>query len=1199
MFSMFNFKGHLDFIFLLFLLFNTFGCLFSDTKMKLLNTCEPKPNFQIISCPDQDTSSRNKLVTLLDICNSDPMSLPTLPITQIRSCRKNIVMNFSNIQTEECKQKFVENVRCVLRKNLTDEIPNLVLANKEKDKLQIEHLVEFYNEFKDWYLSTIDLIYNSQALYENKKNLLQESDNMNLEKNANYFSANIQEQDQIGIFSAFWNQILKVINRENSSLRYFDFGTQNSINMQIATSVLDVDKMPAPLLFRLLGQSLKPTSERLQFLSEIVDVGCRIDFCHKFEVTDEITALVLLYGSLSNKSDFLHTFDRVEKSVNSIDQKLFFQKMKNRIEPIGESIFHFLKENMNVNNFKNNNVFEAESILKMELHNSPSYARELLSIVQSNLLRKQTFEKRGEFSIQNNDQSEFGFSSNINAIDQILSKSDMELSEAKNEFIQQRDKYEANILTDMDTVRSINQLKNNIENELVRIANIGDDLNGLKMSLVNEETRFATYLNQAQSTLSNERYLGKYGNANLNITEGTTISISPENAPKNFSITNLQSMATVKLFPQQVNDVLTNSLLLLKIEQNWSPTCALKKGGFKDELINGAIIGPEGFVLQNVDGKTKLHSVTEYKQNDRNSTNGSSSSACSRTAGSSNLFNAVSFEQSYAECLNSTYNVSSSDGRRIDDTESESIQNLTQFVVGIKSQHTPFAALPAGSLLVLQVKRGSNFASDIVAIDVAQRNSAILIKDDVDLYFIVNDCLEKSGSANTLKSNSLTIQASLLKPEKITAKNLLDAMITTLKVINFNSEELLKRGQISFQDLNTLRSKISNQLAIQGYVVSEVGPLISQLINYWIDLELNTLDIKSRIILLDRELKLRLLAIGQMEEQIHQLESQKTIQTIFTVWSLSNVDLDDMKKKLGNYVSRLRRFIIPVISFQSPNRMNLIRKSKFAENLKKIELNTQLDLIFEDLIKINNSIINSKIDDDIISPTLNHAKIGISFSNPNHLNKKAGLDKKDNYSDWPKAPEIDSEKIWTTWNNYNENEGSDNFLTFSVKPEYLYGNDPLKLSCDSAVAPVIDSLGIYFVVDDSLALNNINALPLTAHIEASGPLVFPQENGPQLIELVGPYKSAWLRQSIPFGFGESTNALSVLSKVYKNQKSGVGGGAGLSPFMNFTIDIDQLGFGKDGRYRHLASKITEIILVFDIQFRQSMNNLSWLSTCSK
>lgn len=1173
----------------------TSGCRIADERIPQVNACVARPSFDGLICPGGPDAGRAvALKRMLTICDGQLHSGGNLPIESYQFCQNQLVESFSTLEGAACKDLFVDATRCVLKTNLVKEIS--VLVHPEPNpvegqpveitgRIHSQDLQKLLSNFGTWYRQTVQPIYQSEALERVKLKGVVPELTAAAEHHGQLLLQELADQDQREIVDAFWAAIVNSSKSDELLQRQLDFYTQNEASLQVAEGVILQGEYPAPLFMRLLGNSLKVLADRVHYLASIADLGCSIDSC-RGNTNTELFRVISLLGSLGDKQEF----QRLEPGISQINHRLarFFTHVARNAAPIERNLIQFIESYGG----DLREYHRTHDLLKLKLSNVPLFARGLLGIIHSNRILRNSYQTSGFYSWTRGDVTEFGFSSNLDSIVQIATHAQQDFGRKWAEFQIHRRDHGQRILEERTWQNSVARLRDESQRQMERIAEIGEDLNGLRASLSSVRERTSHYLANVFSVLNSSSYFERYGSRYVVDRVLPPFIISPQAAPENPKSTLIgdivvQSVAPIPLSKGQIASV--------QLERNWSPTCALRRMGFRPESVAGALIGPEGFMMGMSQGHARVHSVVNYQREDKTTRVGSSTSICHR-ASLGVIGELLGQQASMTNCTEFSYGQSNSGGRNTDDLDSTETRQTAAFNLGIRSPWAPFEHFPAGSLLIAQVRRAGQFRyADILSIEVAQRSNQILAQDDVDLYFIVNDCNDPENKA----AQGLQVSAEIRTQEGAIARQVSVSMVDAVRHVDGQIDSILMQGDISPQQMNTLRDEMFMKLAAdpRGRSRQALGPVLSEFFQFWVENELLEVEKRSRIRRLERNLRTELSNLKRIESDIERTMQLEKIYELQKLWTLDSLDIIQFTQDLKSAIDRLNRYIIPVIAFQAPERIAALRGRDSVRFLRDgLTLESSVDDIARAIGNLYTDVAESEGLHRLVFNGWRTTDVVLSFPRPDLADRiRANPLTDDPLSLWKKGPRTMAERLW------NSLQSEAVRATLTVTPEDLYDaaqRTPDTLDC-TKMSPVIQAMGLYFVTPDNAGEGPGAEYEFNLGFQARGPMAFPGETRLQSFTLVGESLETWLRQTVPYTVGPRQQARLVLSRANIDPLTRTGSGAGLSPFMDFNFDFSKSAFGPEGSLSAYTPSIREILLVLRLNYRPStIESMNWMPACA-
>jgi len=1298
------------------------GCFAIDQPASKFYECPNELEIRSLSCSDIKIAGDNKtneneatrfeakqaelLRRALISCDAKLKSNVTLPLLKYQTCQKEIIEAFQGLGQDECRVRFVQQARCILKKNIGKEVlllfppssvngaavspPAPVATSDISNPLDSDHLKTFFSDLGDWHRGSFVGIYKSDALRQVvKKQISAEKENPIDKSGENQMDlALIQElidHDQEEVLDKFWAAALGNVKLDLILREKHDFIDLNAIYLQVAKQAIENKvNLPIPLQLQILGSSLKPFSQRLQTLANIADISCSIDNCKAYH-DSELYRLIVLLGSIpelgrgtaqpatvSSHSDEtevknelkekldsqIETIKNYPTEANGIDIRLrpFFQALISNARKLEAEIKNFANyydlEKSNNGYRQDNKSFD---ILELSLTSLPRFARDIVGVIQSNRILRNSYLSSGLYTVPIPNQITYGFGESFTLVENLRQKSFEDLTNARDKFTEGRTKILDELIGKETSVAGpenrkkielqkleaeVLALESQRDGQWLRISQLNEDFNGLRSNLADDNRRSAANIKDAADTLNNVKYQKLHKNEVVTFeNHDQPVLISPLDAPAISDIKS-NSLSLLAKAGFKIAGLSAGQIALFTVQNNWSPTCALTKSDYNKDQVRGALTGPEGYMVTSTQGKAQVRSVSDYQRHDRIDSEGASASLCVEVDGGYHTMFFGGSSIKLEGCIAKSVQVSQSKGGSNDFTESTENRSNAAFNLGIRSEYTPFPTLPAGSLLIVQIKTGQSERNDILSIEIAHKDTTIVAQADVDVYLVVNDCRGE-------ESNGLEVSYRLQSSKEGQDKELSKAMIAAVNAVLPDIENILSQGQVSPTQLSAIDAKIDANLSkVEGNPIQTLGQsALSDLYRSWKQNMLLSIEQKSRIKQLEREIAIELITLKRIYSDLSsakaELEAVKKDQTLENInrlyelkitQALDDFDVNDLGNQLRQTARTLTKYVIPIYRFRNPNYLLTDTLRDPLKKLRNLSLSENISTLAVKVQDFGRAIAlpEKSTEMDYPSWVLNHP-IQLSFPNPAYVdrdpqeaeNDEKAEDRKDDrsrkynkLSNIPRASRAVSKGVWDVLNHLSsdpENEKA-NQVTFSIRPEDLYGNDGPRLKCVEA-SPVITSMMIYFAVNDEASLGKIgkNQSTFTTTLELSKKMYFPQEEGLETFEIIdsdqknqiGRSSTSWRHPVIPVRFGLDSELDAVSKDV--SQFGPKGPGDGLSPFMDFTMDFGAYGFveGSNKETSHdLASlihngNIKEIIFAFDLKYRSStVSSFEWLSSCA-
>jgi len=1141
----------------------------SDTGISQLNACVERPDFGEISCYGTDREIADQVEIKLLVCDKD------LTLERYSDCQTQLIVLFSSLQENQCKDVFTDHVRCLIKKNILKKVTNLIHPEvgplvKKKGRINKKDLGQFLADFGSWYRDTLQPIYQNPSLARVKSEGMTLDPLIDEERQKNLLLQKLADQDQQEILDAFWAAIAANSQSDEISKERIDFYDQNQASFQVAEKVILQEGYPIPLLMKLLGDSLKVLSDRIHFLASIADLGSSIH-SRKESNNTELFKIISLLGSLGSDLEF----QKVKDYIAQINIPL--------AHPLREFFYAAIKENFTkfLEDYYQNlsHCPEAWDVLQLNPLSVPRFAQGLLEIIQSNRILRNAYQASGFYSCMRDAETTLNFSPTLESdLIKRTAMSEGAFQEKWEQLKKNRKEHHHEILEESGE-QTFKRLKDENKRKTEKIIEITKDINRLRLNLFDIGKKTTDYLAGFFAVLSSE-FRGNDSELPLE-NRVSLFTIAPKDALTDPHLSTLED----SVFKNKPIQLTKGMIASIKLKGNWSPTCALRKSNFVPPIPN-LLIGPEGFMMSISQSKARIHSVEDYQRGVSITHKYTGSAFFYKT----NQSTANWFDQdSTMQCFESYFGLSNG---KIDAFET---RQQAAFNLGIRSSFAPFQHFPVGSLLIAQVKKEGRSLDSILSIEVAQRANQILAQDDVDLYLIVNDCNDADNGAEELE---VSVEIKKFQEGSIASQ----VPIVTADIVNHIDQKLdriLLQGDVSSEEINTLRNEISKKLQQADWIErsrATAGPVIPEFWKFWVENQLLSAEKKSRIRRLERNLKIELSKLGRVKydiEHIEQTSRLKNSQSKVYVIDEDSLDIEQFTAELNPVVDKLKKYIIPLVSFESPNSIEWLKHQESVKFMcDSLTLDSSVDDIVDKVAKLYTDLVKISLQFHSVSNKWRTVDLVLRFPRPG-LSEETPVDALIDGSlpHWIKGPRVMAERLWRSF----QSRGS---ATLSLRPEDLYGNEEGRSGVlnRTQFVPIIQSMVLHFLAQngDNVAARVENG----CKFEARGTMTFPGETRLHSFSRGDdPSASFVTRGSVPCSFGLCQEA-SVLHKSAIDPMSGWGSAFGLSPFMDFDFNFSESKFPTEHDSSVGAESIREILVLFRLRCRDSSVNktIYWMDS---
>jgi hypothetical protein len=752
-------------------------------------------------------------------------------------------------------------------------------------------------------------------------------------------------------------------------------------------------------------------------------------------------------------------------------------------------------------------------------------------------------------------------------------------------------------MTNLATQQSITD---QVKQRLAQEQQLSQDVAGLRQSIEVTEARYGDFM-RAYNSLTT-----------LNVDPGTTIQHTTTTVAVGAADARWQAPAA----PQLLGDALTRfvtrtptdtpwkvpalkgDILNINITGSWSPTCALHTTQFINPFTNapgtitvpaGAPTGPEGYLVTLSQNTYSASSNSSVHQNESYSNSATTTSFCGgASAGFS--FRVPIIGISLGASAQASYCRSHDFGTRVGDSTTAGLSSGSEsrmsaaFTTGVRLPNTPFPLFPAGSLLLLEVKKDIRQPSrnDVVDVHVLQAPySSIPIGADSDVYLVVNDIVDPS--CGTADSRQLALTINQLRPFGSLAVSLGNGMAKALSDLHAQQSLLIEQGRVGPQQMQLLRDQAFQDLADANCKPPNSPPCplagypaeVLKFFETWVDKELATVERKVDVKSLERQIVLLDLQHQALSDDLTNAQDQARLLRLLPDWTLKDLDTQLLQSNTQALLQLMIADLYPIVDLKQPGTLPLLDAptlNQLLGNPPTTDWTGGLDAWTTATINASNNIVARLRDSLANSPPQNDLIVALGFPNPVNP-PQAGQ--------WQRVTPERASALWSAI------AAKQPFATISVEPTDLF--DIVRgasnvLFCNDSV-PVITAMAVYMVrpgLTDAfpgrfvpMAIDNNLNFPDTAQLKN-----YRLDN------------ADWLSQQIAVLAGEAEDSLggsvglqtrfAALTADSATPLYRVGNG--LSPFTRFDVHLDGITTSPFGGPAP-ADSATELVLAFRVLAR--------------
>ncbi len=485
----------------------------------------------------------------------------------------------------------------------------------------------------------------------------------------------------------------------------------------------------SPLLAAIIGDAIQPFYDRIQVITKIYDVACKLKNCKEsFYQGNKTYWMIKYFHSLSqgqapeaidlDRTDGLNNF-----LMTLIDKKAEIQ-----------DLLTATNSSFNVGSIANANIGS----------DFPSFLTSFADIFSQSFDMVQNFEntkttdqfgieRAGYFSTGNISEVNVGFSkANMDRHIKNVKNSNDKLIILRDSFARQKHTLIQEVLSLNSSRISIDQLEDKINLDLTDLFVSNNKIDSVRHFISESKD---SYADQVKGIIANQQ-IGQ--EEFFTFPEQTFVANAADTAVGNPDV--IDGAYLMELDPN--DEIVKGDMLQINVSGEWSPTCAVTQ--VYGNSVVGAKTSGKGFTLIETDGQSTVKSVDDYSTKESFQTQSVSVEVC---AGGSFGYGSAK------ACASSTYGTRTAQGQRKSTTNSQSRRSDASFDIGVTLQNTPYPFQPAGSLLLVMLYKGQNQKLAYRDIRILRGNDNIVVPDNgLEFYLVGNDC------SSTNNSGALTVK---------------------------------------------------------------------------------------------------------------------------------------------------------------------------------------------------------------------------------------------------------------------------------------------------------------------------------------------------------------------------------------------------------------------------------------------------------
>jgi len=940
------------------------------------------------------------------------------------------------------------------------------------------------------------------------------------------------------------DSVLNQINQRNFDVEY----------QVLSAAFAAAGSLDSPPLLAIVGDALRSSVDQLETVSEMHDLACRYRRCAPLS-TSQAAEMWRLIASLPDPT-------RLAAAVTAANA-LGVAHPTIRATFASIAARHaFLRAAFEE---VSGGVPLTDVVSALEL---PPEAEELATLVRLADERWRNFQTDGLF-LGGAGRALHAGMQNKQIVVQQLSQRVSALEAAYASFNDQRVNLVGQLVNELRNGQETNGLIDRVGIILQRMSDASTALLGLRARDMSERASFASYLDAFEKM----RDLGVFDvDASANTDQLPAIDISgadaqyslPGRTPAQLAVRSPAGSAT----PWK-HTLSAGQSIRFNVSNDWTPSCAMQvkaAPGGPYNLISGPdgdayhvtnierITGPEGYLVQWTGSSFDVNTsnfATTYDQH-------ASVEACLKwqqgTPGVVSQVSGFSFDAWVQLCagLSIAQNISEASSDGTDKRTSAS------FAGGMHLDNTPYPEAPAGALLLVLTRAGTN---TVVDTQVVGRQAAYIAPEDVDAYLVVNDFspAASGGKCGAHGNRKLHVEAAQVTSFGAMADELAHAMAASLQEIRSATPAILAQGQLVPGEEQLLRLHARQRVAeLTQHDVTQLPPAVQEFFDTWISAELVSLQRQAEMERHVRELRTAELERLSLVHERTAAGDQGRLARLAPRWLLRRLQTSRLGQDERALVRHLRDFVPPIFELRYPRALRDLLSSPDGgvsaamqlDRLERLDFAASGDDIAVILLTFANKVDAALDAAAADASDYGIVRVAVTFPDPAKYHDsgtppRPGCGMFDPCNEGGAPPQTTwhpveltrAQQVWAGLRAYGQ-------TTFTIKPEDLYdihGGNGLLTCYDSA--PIIRKIAVYVITTDGSSWGQLNNRPA---LQVGAEQVFPTATGSPIYVKTD---SDWLFTGVPLLGGTQNEALDYL------RTSDTSVGSGLSPFNEFTVDF--------------------------------------------
>jgi hypothetical protein len=926
----------------------------------------------------------------------------------------------------------------------------------------------------------------------------------------------------------------------------------------------------APLLF-LLGDALRGLDERLLEVSRLHDMGCRFKTCNT-----TATPTSELMGMLGSLTDANRLSSRLTASTRAAaDWKAVFTLVQSNHCALQSAIHDAL-------GVPAGTVYDANLLFTRPLDAMPVPAQQLASMLRDAKARAEAHAANGLFGLTDTRTVKVGL--NRQKQDEILNH--------LNTILQQLDtgvsSYDANrlslvqgLVTQLQNQNSQQSLLDRMTAVQNRLAELQQDLNGLRTSHAVDEARYGDFMDGFEALYP---AIAQTGQDMLKAEYTVTAPNRGRMATTSNDVAGMAVLSGTAPFKLSASP---GDQLAIQVSGTWSPTCAIGL----TQGPNGSLVrpnntqgqvktGPEGYSVTVSSGTYTAQgneSVTSRGQFANSTETQNWCAGFGISLPIPVIGDLVNVGARIEGCMtdetgtnwSQTSNQSSSSG-----SETRSTFSLAR---GLRSPLAPFPDQPVGSLLLVRMRRDGTTRADIRSVQVLQSPSvAVLVPGDptvdvgFDYYLVVNDRVDTR--CTWLDNSLLNVRLAHLRPQSVEARNVAVAMSAAEALLRTQADTYVAQGRLLPSQADLLRDTAYGEVynRCNCTSISAYPESVRTLFDTWVKKAVVGVEREVELVNIERQLRALLLDMRALDAELDNAQLQSRLMGLQPAWALRNLDGAQLRSQLEALDQVMSDWLAPVIALQHPETLTSFTTSErqLLDDLTNVDPTSSTT-------NIRNLASTAKAAAQAVENRLRAVRVAAPVPTLNDVILSIPQPGKTATSSWRKVDPATAQAVWA-----EILAGRNPVLT--LKPEHLYspfGGSGL-LPCNLS-SPIISSVVLYGILPTGSTSN-----PYTVPLSLTPEMSFPTVSRLERYAFASPN---YLGPASQMLFGQNSEVLSKLQTYWGQPGTQVG--AGLSPFSSIHLELGAFSTDFPSAPGTLSasnplSKTVELLVAFRLEPRQ-------------